>query len=140
MVRRMAESFMSEHWQTPLPIPTVDRKDRRWKSDQYWRGDVWPATNYQVANGFALNGYPDIAAGISDKTIANALKNGINEHYDSMTGKPLGVPYNGMTGTVVTMMLDGLARRYKLKAKSASGGQRSLLPRRNSHRPQGPRF
>jgi glycogen debranching enzyme len=117
MAGRMAESFMTERWQTPLPVPTVDRKDRRWKSDQYWRGDVWPATNYQVACGFALNGYPDIAAGISDKTIANALKNGINEHYDSLTGKPLGVPYNGMTCTVVTMMLDGLARRFELKAK-----------------------
>jgi len=117
MAGRMAESFMTERWQTPLPIPTVDRKDRRWKSDQYWRGDVWPASNYQAACGFALNGYPEIAAGISDKTIANALKNGINEHYDSMTGKPLGVPYNGMTCTVVTMMLDGLARQYKLKAK-----------------------
>ena len=122
MAGRMAETFMTERWQTPLPIPTVDRTDRRWKSSQYWRGDVWPATNYQVACGFALNGYPDIAAGISDKTIANALKNGINEHYDSLTGEPLGVPYNGMTCTVVTMMLDGLARRYKLKAKSESGG------------------
>jgi len=121
MAGRMAECFMTERWQTPLPIPTVDRKDRRWKSDQYWRGDVWPASNYQVACGFALNGYSDIAAGIADKTIANALKNGINEHYDSMTGKPLGVPYNGMTCTVVTMMLDGLARQYKLKAKSESG-------------------
>jgi hypothetical protein len=121
MAGRMAESFMTERWQTPLPIPTVDRKDRRWKSDQYWRGDVWPASNYQVACGFARNGYPDIAAGISDKTIANALKNGISEHYDSVTGKPLGVPYNGMTCTVVTMMLDGLARQYKLKAKSQAG-------------------
>jgi putative isomerase len=118
MAGRMAESFMTEHWQTPLPIPTVDRKDSRWKSDQYWRGDVWPASNYQVAYGFALNGYPHIAADISDKTVANAMKNGINEHYDSMTGKPLGVPYNGMTCTIVTMMLDGLTSHYQLKVKS----------------------
>ena len=38
-----------------------------------------------------------------------------------MTGKPLGVPYNGMTCTVVTMMLDGLTSLYKLNAKSPSG-------------------
>jgi hypothetical protein len=31
---------------------------------------------------------------------------------------PLGVPYNGMTCTIVTMMLDGLSNRYKLKVKS----------------------
>jgi glycogen debranching enzyme len=123
MVKRMAETFMTDRWQTPLPIPTVDRKDSRWVSDSYWRGDVWPAPNYQVACGFALNGYPRIAAGIADKTIANALKNGINEHYDSISGMPLGVPYNGMTCTVVTMMLDGLSNLYKLKVRRDPAGR-----------------
>jgi len=123
MVKRMAETFMTDRWQTPLPIPTVDRKDSRWVSDSYWRGDVWPAPNYQVACGFALNGYPRIAADIADKTIANALKNGINEHYDSISGRPLGVPYNGMTCTVVTMMLDGLSNRYKLKVRRDPAGR-----------------
>jgi putative isomerase len=118
MVKRMAEAFMTDHWQTPLPIPTVDRKDSRWVSNSYWRGDVWPAPNYQVADGFAMHGYQNIAADISDKTIANALKNGINEHYDSISGKPLGVPYNGMTCTIVTMMLDGLSDQYEMKLKS----------------------
>jgi putative isomerase len=117
MAKRMAETFMTDHWQTPLPIPTVDRMDSRWISDKYWRGDVWPAPNYQVADGFAIHGYHRIAADIADKTIANALKNGISEHYDSITGKPLGVPYNGMTCTIVTMMLDRLSDKYKLKIK-----------------------
>ena len=120
MAKRMAEAFLTEHWQTPLPIPTVDRKDKRWVSESYWRGDVWPAPNYQVACGFAAHGYREIAADIADKTVANALKNGINEHYDSITGKPLGVPYNGMTCTVVTMMLDGLTSRHNLKLKAAA--------------------
>ena len=123
MVKRMADTFLTDHWQTPLPIPTVDRKDSRWVSDSYWRGDVWPAPNYQVACGFAMNGYPRIAADIADKTIANALKNGINEHYDSISGMPLGVPYNGMTCTIVTMMLDGLSNLYKLKVKSSPAGR-----------------
>ncbi len=117
MAKRMAEAFMTDHWQTPLPIPTVDQKDSRWVSDDYWRGDVWPAPNYQAAVGFSLYGYHQIAADICDKTIANALKNGINEHYDSITGKPLGVPYNGMTCTVITMMLDGMSEKFKLKVK-----------------------
>ena len=117
MVKRMAEAFMTDRWPTPLPIPTVDRLDSRWISDDYWRGDVWPAPNYQVAYGFAMHGYHRIAADISDKTVANALKNGISEHYDSISGKPLGVPYNGMTCTIVTMMLDGLSDKYRLKVK-----------------------
>ena len=47
-----------------------------------------------------------------------SLKNGINEHYDSITGKPLGVPYNGMTCTVITLMLDGLTTKHTLKLKN----------------------
>jgi len=43
--------------ETPLPVPTCDRKDNRWASDGFWRGDVWPATSYQVAVGFAHYGY-----------------------------------------------------------------------------------
>ena len=57
MARQMAKAIMTEHWQTPLPIPSVDRLDKRWSSGVYWRGDVWPACNYQVACGFAQHGY-----------------------------------------------------------------------------------
>ena len=58
-----------------------------------------------------------LAADICDKTIANAIKNGISEHYDSVTGKALGVPDYCMSSTLVTMMLDGLARKHKLKLR-----------------------
>jgi len=118
MTQRMAEAITQENWQTPLPIPTVDRKDKRWVSNSYWRGDVWPAPNYQVAAGFASHGHRRVAAEIADKTVANALRNGISEHYDSITGKPLGVPYLGMSCTIITLMLDGLSSQYKLKFKA----------------------
>ena len=118
MARRMADVLRTPSWQTPLPVPTVDRNDKRWKSGGYWRGDVWPATNYQIAGGLAHYGYADLAADIADKTVANALKNGISEHYDSMTGAQLGVEYLGMTCTIVTMMLDGLCRDHDLKVRT----------------------
>jgi hypothetical protein len=112
MARRMAEALQTEHWTTPLPVPTVDRKDKRWKSDAYWRGDVWPAPNYQIATGLARYGHKKLAADIADKTIANAMKHGISEHYDSVSGKPLGVTFLGMSCTIATMMLDGLCGKY----------------------------
>lgn len=118
MAARMAEVLASPAWQTPLPIPTVDRTDPRWKSDAFWRGDVWPSTNYQIAGGLAAYGHKALAADIVDKTIANALKNGISEHYDAVSGKPLGVPDYCMSSTLVTMMLDGLSKKYTLKAKA----------------------
>jgi hypothetical protein len=117
MAQRMAEALRAENWQTPLPVPTVDRKDKRWKSDSYWRGDVWPAPNYQIATGLAHYGHKALAADIADKTVANAIKHGVGEHYDSVTGKPLGVNFLGMSCTIATMMLDGLTDKHSLKLK-----------------------
>jgi len=117
MARRMAKVLATPAWQTPLPVPTVDRTDKRWKSGTFWRGDVWPSTNYQIAGGLAAYGHTDLAADISDKTIANAIRNGISEHYDSISGKPLGVEDYCMSSTLVTMMLDGLAKKHKLKLR-----------------------
>ncbi|MGW8257645.1 MAG: MGH1-like glycoside hydrolase domain-containing protein [Thermoguttaceae bacterium] len=112
MAARMAETLATENWMTPLPVPTVGRHDPRWKSNGFWRGDVWSPTNYCIASGLAHYGYKDLAAKIADATVANALKVGINEHYDSITGKPLGVGGLGMSCTLLTMMLDGLTRNY----------------------------
>jgi hypothetical protein len=117
MARRMAEVLASPAWMTPLPVPTVARTDKRWRSDAFWRGDVWPPTNYQIASGLATYGHNDLAATIADKTIANAIVNGISEHYDSISGRPLGVRDYCMSSTLVTMMLDGLTREHELKLR-----------------------
>mgnify|MGYP006285070945 CR=1 FL=1 len=120
MADRMAEVLASDPWQTPLPVPTVDSTDHRWKSNRFWRGDVWPPTNYQIACGLASYGHKDLAADIADKTIANAIKHGISEHYDSVSGKPLGVRDYCMGCTLATMMLDGLTEDYRLRLRGAS--------------------
>jgi hypothetical protein len=117
MAQRMADVLSAPAWQTPLPVPTVDRTDRRWKSSAFWRGDVWPSTNYQIASGLAAYGYADLAAEIADKSIANAMKNGVSEHYDSVSGQPLGIRDYCMSCTLVTMMLDGLTRKHQLKVR-----------------------
>jgi len=118
MAARMAEVLASPAWQTPLPVPTVDRTDHRWKSGAFWRGDVWPPTNYQIASGLAAYGHKDLAAGIADKTVANAIKHGLSEHYDSVSGKALGVPDYSMAATIATLMLDGLTRKHRLQARN----------------------
>ena len=117
MANRMAEVLATAAWQTPLPVPTVDRTDSRWKSNRFWRGDVWPSTNYQIAQGLADYGHKTLAADIADKTVANAIKNGINEHYDSVSGKGIGVKDYCMSCTLVTMMLDCLTQKYKVRLR-----------------------
>ena len=118
MAKRMADTLQTPGWSTPLPVPTVDCNDKRWKSGAFWRGDVWPATNYQIASGLAAYGHKELAADIADKTVANAIKNGISERYDSVSGQKLGVEYLGMTCTVITLMIDGFCRKYQLKIKT----------------------
>jgi putative isomerase len=122
VAKRMAGVLRLPAWQTPLPVPTVERTDKRWKSSRFWRGDVWPPTNYQIASGLADYGHGELASDIADKTIANAIKNGISEHYDSVSGKPLGVRDYCMSCTLVTMMLDNLTRKYKLKLRKSAPG------------------
>jgi putative isomerase len=115
MAGRMAEVLASPAWQTPLPVPTLDRTDPRWKSKAFWRGDVWPPTNYQIAGGLAAYGHQALAAAIADRTIANAMQNGISEHYDSVTGQPLGIRDYCMSSTLLSMMLDNLTRKHTLR-------------------------
>jgi glycogen debranching enzyme len=78
---------------------------------------VWPSTNYQIARGLFDYGHKALAADIADKTVANAIKNGINEHYDSMTGKGIGIKDYCMSSTILTMMLDGITKEYKVNVK-----------------------
>lgn len=117
MAARMAQTLRTPAWQTPLPVPTVDRTDKRFRSSGFWRGDVWPPTNYQIASGLARYGHKSLAADIADKTVGNALKNGVYEHYDSLSGKGLGVKDYCMSSTLVTMMLDGLTEKYNLNLR-----------------------
>ena len=118
--RRMAETFASPAWQTPLPVPTIPCNDKRYEPGTpgtFWRGDTWTVTNYQIAKGLKAYGFDELAADIADKTIENSIKNGVSEYHNSQTGKALGVGYLGMSCTVVTLMLEGISRKYKLELK-----------------------
>ena len=123
MAARMAETLATDDWMTPLPVATVGRNDPRWNSKDFWRGDAWAPTNYQVAAGLAQYGHRELAAKIADATVANALEVGINERYDSVTGAPLGVFGLGMSCTILTMILDGLSREYSAEVLPCASGR-----------------
>jgi len=118
----MAATLETPDWATALPIPTVAQSNPAYVADEFWRGDVWPAPNYQVASGLALYGHRAAAARVADATVTNALKVGISERYNSATGAPLGVPGLGMSSTALTMVLDGLtSAKYTMRARNAHG-------------------
>ncbi|MGB8261717.1 MAG: hypothetical protein WCE75_15250, partial [Terracidiphilus sp.] len=115
MAARMAHALGGERWLTPVPLPSVISTAPEYKSNGFWRGDVWPSTVYQVTTGLASYGHRELAGQIAGKLIDNALKVGVSEHYDSQTGKPLGVPFLGMSAVMLTMALEGLSPRHRIR-------------------------
>ncbi len=109
---RMAQALASPHWATPVPIPSVDSKDEQYRSDGFWRGDVWPSSVYQTLEGLAAYGHRDVAGELAGRILDNAIKVGVSEHYDSQTGAPLGVPNLGMSAVLLTIALEGLSPRH----------------------------
>ena len=120
MARRMAEVLLTPEWNTPLPICTVERNGPHYRVGDINQGGIWPPMNYQVADGLARYGYHELAAHFCDTIIANAMKQGVSEYYHCDTGAPLGVPNLNMSCTLVTMMLDGLSRRFVLQSHAGS--------------------
>jgi glycogen debranching enzyme len=105
-------------WATPLPVPSMASTDPLYSSGKYWRGDVWPSLNYQIAAGLTAYGHHDVAAHIADAIVANALKVGISERYDSVSGSPLGEAGLGMSGSALTMVLDALtSARHTMRVR-----------------------
>lgn len=112
---RMAASLAGPHWNTPFPLPSVDRLDAQYKSDGFWRGDIWPASVYQTLEGLAHYGHAKLVGEQAGRLLDNTIKVGISEHYDSQTGAPLGVPNLGMSAVLLTMALEGLSPRHKIR-------------------------
>lgn len=132
--QRMAAVLATPEWLTPLPVPTVSRRDPHWNDGKlnnpggnFWRGDVWPATNYQIADGLARAGFHELASEIATRTIRNAMRQGLSEHYDCDTGAALGVTFLGMTATVFTMALDGLAPEFQAKVNPQKSSHKRVL-------------
>jgi glycogen debranching enzyme len=114
----MAATLTTPAWATPLPVPSMASTNPLYSSRKYWRGDVWPALNYQIATGLAAYGHRDLTAHIADAILANELKAGISERYDSMSGAPLGEPGLGMSCSALSTVLDGLtSAKYRMHVR-----------------------
>lgn len=79
-------------------IPTIARDDPAYSDQQYWRGTVWPPTNYLVYQGLKAYGYDQIAADLAEKSSDLFLRIWKNyalcpENFDSRTGEPGGQRY-----------------------------------------------
>jgi len=92
-----------KQWWPRFPIPTVAMDDPAFKARGFWRGDMWPPTNYLIQLGLMRYGFYDVAAELAERTLALLADKGINERYDATTGEPLGAPDYCWTALVWNM-------------------------------------
>jgi len=80
-----------EYWGDYI-IPSISRDDPAYKYQQYWRGTIWPPTNYLVYQGLKTYGFDVIASEFAKRSSALFMRSWENfqicpENYDSRTGE-----------------------------------------------------
>jgi len=79
-------------------LPTISRDDPAFKDQQYWRGTIWPPTNYLVYQGLKAYGFDTVGSEYALKSAGLFLRSWRSfqlcpENYDSRTGEAGGQRY-----------------------------------------------
>lgn len=86
-----------EYWGDYV-IPTISRDDPTFQKQQYWRGTIWPPTNYLIYQGLKAYKFDVVASEFAKKSSSLFLRSWKNfqlcpENFDSRTGEPGGQRY-----------------------------------------------
>ena len=81
-------------WWPEYPVTTTAMDEPTFNPKGFWRGDIWPPTNYLISLGLNRYGYYGIARELTDKMLLLVEKHDGRsfERYDGIKGIPLGVP------------------------------------------------
>ncbi len=79
-------------------LPTISRDDPAFKDQQYWRGTIWPPTNYLVYQGLKAYGFDTVGTEYALKSAGLFLRTWKSlqlcpENFDSRTGAAGGQRY-----------------------------------------------
>ena len=101
--RNMVEKHLlneDEFWGEFI-IPNTSKKEREYCDDKYWRGKIWPPTNYLVYQGLVRY---DLYKNEFFNKSRNMLVKGLDEfgrfgeNYNSQTGEPTDTPHYFWSG------------------------------------------
>ncbi|HKI56469.1 MAG TPA: trehalase family glycosidase [Trueperaceae bacterium] len=96
-------------------VPTIRRDDPAFGDDVYWRGRIWPPTNYLVYLGLRRGGFLEAASALADRSFAMFAaewrEHGhCHENYDAVTGQGCGGadsdPFYGWGALLPLMRVD----------------------------------
>jgi glycogen debranching enzyme len=92
MLRRLLDpkQFWGEY-----VLPTISRDDPAFKDQQYWRGTIWPPTNYLVYQGLKAYGFDIEASEFANRSAGLFLRTWSSfqlcpENFDARTGEAAG--------------------------------------------------
>ncbi len=114
--RAQAESMLrhllneKEFW-GDFVIPTISKDNPAYKDQQYWRGTIWPPTNYLVYHGLRRYGYDRIASEFAVKSARLFLRSWrrfalCRENYSSITGEGGGQRYQSWGPLFALILLE----------------------------------
>jgi len=92
-------------------IPTISRDHPAFKDQQYWRGTIWPPTNYLVYQGLKRYRFDEAAAELARKSAALFLESWnthalCRENYHSVTGEGGGQRYQSWGPLFALILLE----------------------------------
>jgi glucosylglycerate hydrolase len=100
----------------PLP-PSTSPDEKRFDPRSYWRGPVWPITNWLLWWSLERAGASDRASRIRRASLDQIAEGGFAEYFEPFTGEPLGSPVQSWTAAVVLDWL--LAEPASVEAEAA---------------------
>ena len=115
LVRQLTDPSL--FW-SKYPVTTSSMDEPTFKPDGFWRGDMWPPTNYLVALGLNRYGYYDIAIDLADKMqeLLKKYDGHAYERYNGVTGDTLGVKdycWGVATWSIAVNTIYGIQEDYR---------------------------
>jgi putative isomerase len=100
------------------PVTTSAMNEPTFKPDGFWRGDMWPPTNYLVALGLNRYGYHEIAIELAHKMteLLDKYDGHAYERYNGVEGVGLGVKdycWGIASWSIVVNTIYGIQEDYK---------------------------
>ncbi len=97
-VRMIKHLLNPEEFWGDFVIPTISRDEPAYKDQQYWRGTIWPPTNYLVYQGLRAYSFDEVASQFAKRSADLFLRIWQNyqlcpENFDSRSGEAGGRRY-----------------------------------------------
>ncbi|MCX6561718.1 MAG: trehalase family glycosidase [Candidatus Aminicenantes bacterium] len=108
MLRRLLNP--KEFWGDYV-LPSISRDDPAFKDQQYWRGSIWPPTNYLVYQGLKAYGFDIEGSEFAARSAGLFLRTWRNfqlcpENFDARTGEAAGQRYQSWGPLFALMALE----------------------------------